>query len=114
MAGTSVPEADAMMIIARRTRMDRAPRRTICAAAPLIGQPPRPDRPPHAAPSNKRGEGSKGREGLAEELVRVLLADEPTGEEPLAGILEYALQALVTNNVHPVLVPGQEVRWTSG
>ena len=37
---------------------------------------------------------------LAEELVRVLLADEPTGEESLAGILEYALQALVTNNVH--------------
>jgi hypothetical protein len=32
--------------------------------------------------------------------VRVLLADEPTGEEPLAGILEYALQTLVTNNVH--------------
>jgi hypothetical protein len=51
---------------------------------------------------------------LAEELVRVLLADEPTGQEPLMGILEYALQALVTNNVHPVLVPGQEVRWTSG
>jgi hypothetical protein len=51
---------------------------------------------------------------LAEELVRVLLADEPTGEEPLAGILEYALRALVTNNIHPVLVPGQEVRWTSG
>jgi hypothetical protein len=51
---------------------------------------------------------------LAEELVRVLLAGEPTGEEPLAGILQYALQALVTNNVHPVLVPGQEVRWTSG
>lgn len=51
---------------------------------------------------------------LAEELVRVLLADEPTGEEPLAGILEYALRVLVTNNIHPVLVPGQEVRWTSG
>ena len=51
---------------------------------------------------------------LAEELVRVLLGDEPTGEEPLAGILEYALRALVTNNIHPVLVPGQEVRWTSG
>ena len=50
---------------------------------------------------------------LAEELVRVLLADEPTGQEPLMGILEYALRALVTNNVHPVLVPGQEVRWTS-
>ena len=51
---------------------------------------------------------------LAEELVRVLLAGEPTGEEPLAGILEYALRALVTNNIRPVLVPGQEVRWTSG
>ena len=51
---------------------------------------------------------------LAEELVRVLLADEPTGEEPLAGVLEYALRALVTSNVRPVLVPGQEVRWTSG
>jgi hypothetical protein len=57
----------------------------------------------------------KGRsKQLADELVRVLLADEPTGEEPLAGILEYALRALVTNNVRPVLVPGQEVRWTSG
>ena len=43
-----------------------------------------------------------------------LLADEPTGQEPLMGILEYALRALVTNNVHPVLVPGQEVRSTSG
>jgi hypothetical protein len=57
----------------------------------------------------------KGRsKQLADELVRVLLADEPTGEEPLAGILEYALRALVTNNVRLVLVPGQEVRWTSG
>ena len=35
---------------------------------------------------------------IAEELVRVLLADEPTGEEPLADILEYAQQAFVTNN----------------
>jgi hypothetical protein len=50
---------------------------------------------------------------LAEELVRVLLGGEPTGQEPLAGILEYALRALVTNNVRPVLVSGQEVRWTS-
>jgi hypothetical protein len=49
---------------------------------------------------------------LAEELARVLL-DEPTGQEPLAGILEYALRALITNNVHPVFVPGQEVHWTS-
>jgi hypothetical protein len=40
---------------------------------------------------------------LAEELVRVLLADEPTGKEPLAGILEYALRALATNDVRPVL-----------
>ena len=51
---------------------------------------------------------------LAEELVRVVLADEPTGGEPLAGVLEYVLRALVTNDVRPVLVPGQEVRWTPG
>jgi hypothetical protein len=51
---------------------------------------------------------------LAEELVRVLLASDPTGGEPLAGILEYALRALVTNGIRPVLVPGQEVRWASG
>jgi hypothetical protein len=51
---------------------------------------------------------------LAEDLVRVLLADEPTGEEPLAGILEYALRALVTNDVHPVFEAGQEVCWISG
>lgn len=46
--------------------------------------------------------------------MRVLLADEPTGGEPLAGVLEYVLWALVTSNVRPVLVPVQEVRWTSG
>jgi len=32
-AGTSVPDADAMMIIARRTRTDSSlPRRTICCS----------------------------------------------------------------------------------
>jgi hypothetical protein len=51
---------------------------------------------------------------VAEELVRVLLSAEPTGEEPLLGVLEYALQALVTNNIRPVLVPGEEPSWVVG
>ena len=36
--------------------------------------------------------------------MRVLLADEATGEEPLANVLEYAPRAPVTSNVRPVLV----------
>lgn len=52
--------------------------------------------------------------GLAEQLVRVLLAHEPSGEEPLMGVLEYALRALVTNNIRPVLVPGEEPSWVVG
>ncbi|HLJ01909.1 MAG TPA: hypothetical protein VKT31_00635 [Solirubrobacteraceae bacterium] len=56
--------------------------------------------------------GSRGPDQhLAQELVRVLLADEPTGEEPLMAILEYALRALLTR---PVLAPGQEPTWTVG
>ena len=51
---------------------------------------------------------------LAEELVRVLLAEEPTGEEPLLGILEYALSALVTNNIRVVVAPGEEPSWIVG
>ena len=38
MAGTVVPDADAMMISARRTRIDPCfPRRTICSTATLLG-----------------------------------------------------------------------------
>jgi hypothetical protein len=51
---------------------------------------------------------------LAEELVRVLLAEEPTGEEPIEAILEYALRALVTNNIRLVAASGEEPRWTVG
>jgi hypothetical protein len=51
---------------------------------------------------------------LAEELVRVLLSDEPTGAEPLTAILEYALRALVANNIRPVFVPGEEPTWNAG
>jgi hypothetical protein len=47
-AGTSVPDADAMIIIARRTRTEPClPRRTICRRRLLIGQPPRSHRLSH-------------------------------------------------------------------
>ena len=48
---------------------------------------------------------------LAEELVRILLSAELTGEEPLMAVLEYALRALVTTNIRPALVPGEEPSW---
>jgi hypothetical protein len=49
-----------------------------------------------------------------EELVRVLLTNEPTGEEPLMAVLEYALRALTTNRIVPVLVAAQEPHWVEG
>lgn len=48
---------------------------------------------------------------LAEDLVRLLLDAEPTGEEPLSGILEYAIEALTVSAVVPVIVPGKQVTW---
>jgi hypothetical protein len=74
-AGTRVPDADAMMIIARRTRTDSClPRRTICCSrCPLlIRQPPRPHRLSHLA--------SRYSIHLTIERGSLITACQPTGE----------------------------------